>query len=317
MATTSTETAKKTHQGRGYALLSGVFSVLGLAALAVIAYALVQGHSIVLKTTDQITQVLTLGVVLSGAALVLGVVGLIVGLVALLRSRSRARTVGAAVSLLVALCGGLFLFTTALPRAQAVQNLNDHVVPFARALNTYCQTPLNNTTADFQHALNDTEATISDNASFASAMQGDVSRLNADATALSAATLKLQALTAPDAKYQQLLHDCMTTVQGTHDFLVNDAGANAIPLPAPYAALVPGGKVSGIDLLQDAGAAAGGLLPLHLPEGAIQPLVEIALKQVVNTTNPTLTAEGNQLKADIQATLNTNLSPFVVDVPLS
>lgn len=319
MATTTSETATRKHAGRALAVLAGVITILGVVALAILFGAIGDANinKLTLTTTDQITQVLTDGVLLSAAALVLGIIGLLVALVEFLRSHSRARLVTLAVALLVAVIGGLFLFTTALPRAQAVQNLNDHTVPFARSLAANCQTPLDNTTADLKLALSDTQANISNNASFAAAMQTDAGKLQADAKALSNASTVLAGLKAPDAKYDPLLQNCQATVKAEDDFLTNDSGQNAIALPPPYNVLVPGGKVSGIDLVQDAGAVAGGSLPIHVAEGQLQPLVAYALTQVVAVSNPTLTQQGNQLKSDIQSTLDTNLAPYVVKVPLS
>lgn len=319
MATTTTETKKSTHAGRGSAVLAGVLTLLGLIALAVPLGAMLDAsfNTITLTTKDQINQVLTLGVVLSAAALVFAVVAVVVGALALLRARPRMRVITEVVALLVAIGSGFFLFGTALPRAQAVQNLNNNVVPFAQSLSTNCQTPLDNTTADLNKALNDVEATQTDNASFAAAMQTDSGKLSTDASALSKSLGVLNTLKAPDAKYTKLLQDCINTVKAEDDFLTNDNGANAIALPAPYSALVPGGKVSGIDLLKDAGLVSGGLGPIHVSEGALQPLVGFALQQVLAVKNPVLTQEGDQLKADIQSTLDTNLSPFVVKVALS
>jgi hypothetical protein len=146
-------------------------------------------------------------------------------------------------------------------------------------------------------------------------MATDVQVLQFDAAQLSTGAYALRNLTAPDARYQQLLQDCTTTVQNEIRFLDDPNGPNVIPLPAPYNSQIP--SVTGIGLLQTSAAVASGQSPLGtVPNGTIEPLVIQALTQIVNTTNPQLTAEGQVLTQDIKNGLDTNLTPFKVTVPI-
>src|SRR6185437_8572608 len=62
-------------------------------------------------------------------------------------------------SVLLLLLSAGFLFGMALPRASAVQNLNDKVIPFAQTMRDNCKAPLNQTTEDLTTILNYANAT--------------------------------------------------------------------------------------------------------------------------------------------------------------
>lgn len=319
MSITTTE-ATTTKAGNGLAGIGAILTLLGLVAIAVpflvLLYAQTNGD-VQLSTADQINTLLTTGIVITIAALVLGALALICLVLATVRARRTGRIVGLVLALIVVVASAGFLVSTMLPRAAAIQHLNNKVVPFAQTLQANCQTPLNNTTAHLNSTLQDVQNDVSDDAGFAAAMQIDQNNLQNDATALTNGLNTLKNTTAPDAKYQPLLQDCVATVKVEVDFLTNDTGTNAIALPAPYSTLVPGGTVSGIDLLKDSALVASGGVPIHIKPGTIQPLVAFALQQVLAVTNPKLTQEGDQLVQDIHDTLNTNLAPFVVTVPVS
>jgi len=205
-----------------------------------------------------------------------------------------------------------------MPRASALSTLQDKTEPFAIALRDNCQAPLTKLTNDevaaLAHAENaTTNGDATDDALFLQLGQADVQAWQADAQALQSGADKLSKLTAPAPKYNDLLQRCITDTKAQADFLTNDSGPNAIPLPAPFSALAP--KVSGISLLKGAVAIASGQTPLgKLPPDTAQTAVIGALKQVLAASQDTqLKADAAQLVADMKATLTDNLSPIPVN----
>jgi hypothetical protein len=295
----------------------GLFiTILGLLILVIpwlfVLYAQVTG-SVSLSTSDAISTVLYGGVVVVGVAVGLGVLATLLNLIELFGTPRRGG-VSIVFSLLTAIAAGILLITIVLPRASAVQNLNNSVIPFAESVSANCKAPLDKTTSDFQTALADAQNNATSDAGFASAMATDVNVLEFDDAQLSQGVYALRNLSAP-AKYKPLLQDCITTVESEIEFLIDPNGPNAIPLPAPYSAAIP--SVTGIGLLQTGALVASGQSPLgQLPKGTIEPLVIQALTQIVNTTNPQLVAEGQALSQDIKNGLDTNLAPFKVTVPI-
>jgi hypothetical protein len=278
-----------------------------------VLYAQLTG-SVSLSTSDDISTVVYGGIVVLGIALGLGVLATLLNLIDLFGTPRRGG-VSIVLSLLTAIVAAILLITIALPRASAVQNLNDSVIPFGESISANCKAPLDKTTSDFQLALADAQNNATSDAGFASAMVTDVMVLQFDGAQLSQGAYALRNLSAPDPKYKQLLQDCIQTVQNEVQFLIDPNGPNVIPLPAPYSAQIP--SVTGIGLLQTAALVASGQSPLgQLPSGTIEPLVIQALTQIVNTTNPQLTAEGQALTQDIKNGLDTNLAPFKVTVPI-
>jgi hypothetical protein len=292
-------------------------TILGLLILVipwlVVLYALVTGN-FSLSTSDAISTVLYGGIAAVATALGLGLLATLLNLAELLGpTRPGSRSI--ALSLLTAVIAVLLLFVVVLPRASAVQHLNDQVIPFAESISANCKAPLDKTSSDFKTALADAQNNATSDAGFASAMPTDVTVLQFDDAQLSQGVYALRNLSAPDAKYNALLQDCITTVENEITFLDDPNGPNVIRLPAPFNAQIP--SVTGIGLLQTSAAVASGQSPFGtLPPGTIQPLVIQALTQIVNTTNPQLTAEGQALINDIQNGLDTNLSPFKITVPI-
>jgi hypothetical protein len=309
---TATAEATKTKSSPGLFV-----TILGLLILVIpwlfVLYAQVTG-SVSLSTPDAISTVLYGGIIVMGIAAGLGVIATLLNLIELFGTPRRG---GASIvlSLLTAIAAGILLITIVLPRASTVQNLNDSVIPFAESISANCGAPLNKTTSDFQTALADAQNNATDDSGFATAMGVDANVLEFDDAQLSQGVYALRNLSSPDAKYNALLQDCITTVENEIQFLIDPNGPNVIPLPAPFNAQIP--SVTGIGLLQTSALVASGQSPFgQLPKGTIQPLVIQALTQIVNTTDPQLTAEGQALTNDIKNGLDTNLTPFKVTVPI-
>lgn len=310
---TTTVAGTKTSALDRVALIGTVLAVIALAVpLAYTGYAALTGN-VTLETTSDISNLLRNGLIVTVVALVLGLLAFVFGLLGAIRGKGAGRIVTTVIALLVLAGSAVFLLLGVLPRASAMQTVQDKTAPFAATMRDNCRTPLNQTQKDLFAALVHTTNTLADDKGFATFMQADAAALDADATALNNSLTKLNSTTVPDAKYQPLLDDCKASVKATHDFLKDPTSANAIPLPAPFNALAP--KIDGVDLLSSAAAAATGQTPLgKLPAGTVQPLVQQALTQAVATTNPKLTAEGDQLTQDLKDTLTNTMAPFKVDV---
>ncbi len=148
-----------------------------------------------LATADQVTNLFKYGILLCIVSLALGVVALALGASGLLIARLRAPRRGlvqTAVSALLLILTAVFLFAMTLPRASAIQTLNDKVVPFAYSMRDNCRTPLNAVTPDLAKARDDATLHLTDDAGFATAMQADVAKLNTDVQALRTALPLLQ-----------------------------------------------------------------------------------------------------------------------------
>jgi hypothetical protein len=296
----------------------GLFvTILGLLILVIpwlfVLYAQLTG-SVSLSTSDAVSTVLYGGIIVVGIAAGLGVVATLLNLTEFFGTPRRGG-LSILVSLLTVIVAAILLITIVLPRASAVQHLNDSVIPFAESVNANCKVPLDKTSSDFQLALTDAQNNATRDGGFADAMTTDAALLEFDDAQLSQGVYELRHMSAPDAKYNQLLQDCITTVENEITFIDDPNGPNVIPLPAPFNAQIP--SVTGLGLLQTGAAVASGQSPLgQLPNGTIEPLVIAALTQIVNTTDPQLTAEGQALVQDIKNGLDTNLAPFKVTVPI-
>lgn len=294
--------------GLGGAALSGVaLAVPLLYAL----YAAITG-GVTLSSNDDITSLFTTGIIITSVASVLALIATGLGLPgAMAAPRRGLATTGTAAGLLVV--SALLLFAVLLPRAGAMQNLNDHVAPFAKTVRDTCRSGLNAVTADLTTARDHAKAFATNDVAFAGYMLNDALALNTDQKNLALGIAKLNAVDAPD-KYQQLKKDCLASMGGQLLFLNSAAAPNAIALPAPYNALAP--KVSAIQLLQLGAQVASGKSPVgQLPAGTIQPIMAGALTQIVDAINNSesgkkLKAEGDALTQDIKDTLNNNLAPF-------
>lgn len=309
--TETTTKAKTSLLGRGglvATILTGVaFAIPVLYTL----YAQFTGN-VSLSSADQVTALFRNGILLCIAALVLGVVALALSAPGLLRA-PRQGIVQAAVAVVLLILTAAFLLAMVLPRANAIQTLNDKVVPFAFSMRDHCQTPLGAVTPDLAKARDDATRYLTDDAGFATAMQADVAKLQADVQTLNANVAPLQATTVPLDQFKSLKADCVTALGGEVDFLTNSQGTNAIPLPAPYNAIQA--TIAPIPLIQVGIAEATGTGPVTLPPGTIEPLISEALAQVITLSSVSpfgqhLTAEGDDLTQYISDTLTNNLAPF-------
>ncbi len=298
--------------GLGGTVLSGVTAAVPLGYTL---FAALTG-SVTLSTSDDITSLFTRGIILTAAAGGLGVLGLALNVPSLLGTPRRGLATSG-VSIALVLVTALFLFVGVLPRASAVQHLNDKVVPFAKSMRDNCKVPLDAVTTDLAKARDDAKVNLTDDTAFAKAMQADASALNTDAQRLSTGQDALRAAAVPDSKYQQLKDDCVAAVTGEIGFLLDSGNASAIVLPAPFSI-----KVSAIELLQLGGlAAAGGIPTVKLPPGSVEPLMVGVLGRIVDAVGSSpaakkLTAEGDALTKDIKATLTNNLAPYKNGVPV-
>jgi hypothetical protein len=309
---TTTAAGTKTSVLDRVALIGTVLGVIVLAVpLAYTGYAALTGN-VTLESTDDISNLLRNGLIATVVALVLGLLAFVFGLLGAIRRKGVGRVVTTVIALLVLAGSAVFLLLGVLPRASAMQTVRDKTAPFATTMRDTCKTPLNQTQKDLFTALVHTTNSLTDDKGFATFMQADAAALDNDATTLNNSLAKLNSTTVPDAKYQPLLDDCKASVKATHDFLKDPTSANAIPLPPPFNALAP--KIDGVDLLTNSAALATGQTPLgKLPAGTVEPLVQQALSQAVSTSNPKLTAEGDQLTQDLKDTLTNTMSPFKVD----
>lgn len=310
-ATTTAEGTKTSVLDR-VALIGTVLAVIALGVpLAYTGYAALTGN-VTLKTSDDISNLLRNGLIVTVVALALGLLAFVFGLLGAVRRKGVGRMITTVIALLVLVGGAVFLLLGVLPRASAMQTVQDKTAPFAKTMRDNCKAPLGQTQNDLRTALDHTTSTLTDDTGFATFMQADAAALDNDATKLNTSLNTLNNTTVPDAKYQPLLDDCKASVKGTHDFLKDPNSANAIPLPPPFNALAS--KIDGVDLLNNSAAAATGKTPLGpLPKGTVEPLVQQALTQAVAATNPKLTAEGDQLTQDLRDTLTNTMAPFKVD----
>jgi hypothetical protein len=292
---------------------SSLMSRLGLGAafLALIAflvpvvYALLGATGAVqLNTADDIKNLLTGAVIVGIIALALAVVATLLNLPGLFADPRH--SVGALIgSALLLLLSAGFLFGMALPRAAAVQNLQDNIIPFAQTMNDNCAVPLNDTVEDLTTMRNFADTTKASDAGYAGGAGTYISVLRLDDAKLADGIQAVQLTTVPDPKYQTLKDECLKSLKGMLNFLDN---AQAVPLPSPFDKLIAP-TVSGFTLLNTSVAlAASG----KLPPGTVQPLISQALTQVINTKNPALTTAANMLSQDIKGNLNNYLAPFAV-----
>jgi hypothetical protein len=301
---------------------SSLVSRLGLyaAILALIAFlipvvALLLGviGVVQMNSADDIKGLLSAAVIVGIIALALAVVATLLNLPGLF-SDPRQGVVTLIGSVLLLLLSAGFLFGMALPRASAVQNLNDKVIPFARTMQASCATPLNDTKEDLTTVRNYADATKASDAGYAGGVGTYINILHSDDAKLVDGIQAVQDVTVPDPKYQTLKDECLKSLKSMQAFLDN---SQAVPLPAPFDKLVSP-TVSGFTLLTTSAAVAGGAvkLPTPLPTGTIQTLISQALTQVINTKNDALTKAGDDLTKDIKDGLNNNLAPFKVNIPV-
>jgi hypothetical protein len=310
-------------------------SVLSLLALAVpVGYTVyAKNNTVTLNTSDDVKSLITNGIIITGAAAVVGLIATVLNVPGLLKNRSVGRIAATGVSALVLIASVLFLVLGLLPRVTPLSHLSNDLKPFGDKLTTYCSTPLSQLSADENKIWVDASVTLSQAAdgnaaadsNFAKFLQTDIGLLQTDATALSNGVNALSLLTVPDAKYQDLVSRCQTDLKSEVAFLSNES---AIPLPKPFNTLVP--SVSFETLLKDAAGIISGQVQTGLPAGAIPPgtfetFVRAVLKgdaslgvapssAALCQTDTQLTSDGNQLYNDAVNILTTNTAPFKPNV---
>ncbi|MBA3825540.1 MAG: hypothetical protein H0X24_16785, partial [Ktedonobacterales bacterium] len=190
----------------------------GLTAVGVIAAAiplvyLAFASNIKLDTLDSIKSVLTGGLIVTIAAAVIGLVATGLNVPNLGKRLGPGLSTAFSGATLVTMA--LFLFVTVLPRINAVQNLNDKIVPFGKSLNANCKNPLNAIKTDYTKVQTDATPlagaisaiptggpipTTTQFGTFAAAMTTDAATLQTDATNFATYQANLNKLTSPDKK---------------------------------------------------------------------------------------------------------------------
>ncbi len=310
-------------------------TVLSAVALAVplgyTAYA--SATTVTLNSADGVKNTLTAGIIFTGAAALIALIATALNVPGLMKSPSAGRVASTGVSALVLIGAALFLVLNLLPRVAPLNNLSNNLQPFGDALTKDCSTPLSQLTRD-EHAIyldaavNNTGNADGD-AGFVKALSVDIPKIQADASAISNGINDLNLVTVPDAKYQDLVNRCIADMKADIDFLSNDTGSSAIPVPPPFDVVQK--TVSFETLLNDAagilsGAVAIPGVPLAaIPNGTFQTFVSAVLVgnpalgvpvagSVLCAKDPKLTADGNQLYNDAVSILKTNTAPFQPDV---
>jgi hypothetical protein len=288
-------------------------AILALIAFLIPAVYLLLGATgaVQMNSKSDITGLLTGAVIVGVIALVLAVLATLLNLPGLFADPRNSLGALIASALLLLLSAG-FLFGMALPRAAAVQNLNDNIIPFAQTMRDNCKAPLTAAVDDLTTARNFADTSKTSDGGYAGGMGAYIGVLHIDDGNLASGISVIQQTTVPDPKYQTLKDECLKSLKGMVNFLDN---AQAVPLPSPFDKLIAP-TVSGFTLLNTSVAVAGGAVPLPtpLPTGTVQTLISQALTQVINTKNPALTKAGDDLTNDIKNGLNDNLSPFKVNI---
>jgi hypothetical protein len=293
---------------------------LGAAILALIAFLIPVGAMLLgvfgvvqMNSDNDINNLLTGAVIVGIIALALAVLAVLLNLPGLF-SDPRRGVVTLIGSVLLLLLSAGFLFGMALPRAAAVQNLKDNVIPFGQAMSDGCKAPLNATIADLTKMRDFADSTKTSDTGYASGAGAYITALHGDDAKMVDGIQAVQAATVPDPKYQTLKDECLKSLRGLEGFLANPAANPVIP---PFDALL-GKTISGFTLLDTSVALAAGKVPLPtpLPAGTAQALVSGALTQVITTKNDALTKAGDDLTKDIKDGLTNNLAPFKVNVPV-
>jgi hypothetical protein len=304
-----------------------IAAVLALIALLVPVIALLLGAvgAVQMNTSDDITSLLTNAVIVGIIALALAVVATLLNLPGLF-SEPRQGLVTLIGSVLLLLLSAGFLFGMVLPRASAVQNLHDNVIPFAQTMNDSCKAPLNHTIEDLRTVRNFATQTLPSDSGYAGGVGTYFGILHSDDGALADGIQAVQNSTAPDPKYQDLKDQCLLSLRGMQSFL-DAPGKIQVPaalgaLLAPIApalgssAVVVSGNVasvSGFGLLTASVLVAGSGVA---PKGTAQGLVVTAMNAVIGSTNDQLTKDGDQIVKDIKDGLTNNVAPFQMNVPV-
>src|SRR5260370_4385256 len=125
-------------------------SVLSLLALAVpVGYTVyANSNTVTLNTSDDVKNLITNGIIITGAAAVVGLIATVLNVPGLLKNRSAGRIAATGVSALVLVASVLFLVLGLLPRVTPLNHLRNDLQPFGNALTTNCAQPLSQFSAD-------------------------------------------------------------------------------------------------------------------------------------------------------------------------
>jgi hypothetical protein len=313
---------------------SSLMSRLGLYAfvLAVIAFLipvvyllLGAGGLVQMNTSDDIKRLLTGAVIVGIIAFVLAVLATLLNLPGLFADPRN--SLGALIgSVLLLLLSAGFLFGMVLPRAAAVQNLNDNIIPFAQTMNTSCKAPLNAAIEDMRTVRSVAIANNTNDAGYAGGVGTYINVLRIDDGKLADGIGAVQQVKVPDPKYQDLKDQCLLSLRSLLGFLDQNG---AVPIPAALGTLLaPLAPALGSSALVANGAIASvsgfGLLNLSVlvagsgaaPKGTAQAAVTAAMNAVIGSTNQKLQDDGDALVKDIKDGLDNNLAPFQVNVPV-
>jgi hypothetical protein len=314
---------------------SSLMSRLGLyaAVLALIAFlipvvaVLLGAIGVVqMNTSDDIKSLFSNAVIIGIIALALAVVATLLNLPGLF-SEPRQGVLTLIGSVLLLLLSAGFLFGLVLPRASAVQNINDNIVPFAQAMRDNCKTPLNATIEDLRTIRSVSVANNTNDAGYAGTVGTYITTLRTDDAKLADGISGVLQTKVPDPKYQDLKDQCLLSLRGLQGFLDQNG---AVPIPAALGTLLaPLAPALGSSALVANGSIASvsgfGLLNLSVlvagsgaaPAGTGQTAVTAAMNKVIGSTNQRLTDDSDALVKDIKDGLDNNLAPFQVNVPVS
>jgi hypothetical protein len=318
---TSTATAPSTVKVTGIERTGTGLTILGVIAGAIPLLFLAFANNVTISTSDQVRSVATTGLILTIAAVVLGLVATGLNLPNLGKRLGPGLSTFFSGATLITL--GLFLLVTVLPRVSAIQTLNDKTEPFAKAINANCG-PLSTVSSDYQKAQLDANGVAgaiangqvpaaADLAAFAQAMTADAAIFQKDANSFNTYQANLNKLTSPDSKYDKLLADCKKDVASTIAFLSGNGipttefvtGLNAsidgLKQPATVTAAIKAAVDGAVPasynaqtLLQDAAKAATGQLPFTLPAGipdAQKPALTLAVVGVLGGGYPVFVSQ--------------------------
>lgn len=307
--------------GMGAAILAAIALLIPVVAWLLGAVGAVQMNS-----KNDISGLLTGAVIVGIIAFALAVVATLLNLPGLF-SEPRQGLVTLIGSALLLLLSAGFLFGMALPRAAAVQNLNDNVIPFAQTMRDSCKAPLNATIEDMRTLRSVAIANNTSDAGYAGGVATYIATLRTDDARLADGIAAVNQVKVPDAKYQDLKDQCLLSLKSLESFLVR---SGAVPIPAALGTLLaPLAPALGTSAVVTDGVIVSvsgfGLLNLSVlvagsgaaPKGTAQATVTTAMNTVIGSTNQKLQDDGDALVKDIKDGLDNNLAPFQVNVPVS
>lgn len=310
-------------------------TVVSAVALAVpLGYTAYAGaNAVTLNSASSVQNTLLAGIILTGVAALVALIATVLNLPGLLKGPSAGKIASTGVSVIVLVASVLFLMLNLVPRVTPLNHLSNDLQPFGNALTKDCSDPLNQLTRDEHTIYLDSQVSLTGDAggdaNFVKLLSVDAPKIQADATAISNGINQLNLVTVPDAKYQDLVNRCIADEKSDIDFLSNDSGANAIPVPPPFN--VVSKTVSFETLLNDAQGILSGAVQIPgvplaaIPFSTFQTFVSAVLagnpslgvpvaSSVLCAKDPKLSADGNQLYNDAVSTLTTNTAPFKPDV---